>query len=190
MAGHPLEADFTRPFELPAAARQRPRVGFFPGSTIGNFTHDDAVRFLRNAREMLGADARMIIGADMVKDLPTLLRAYDDAEGVTAQFNKNLLVRINRELDGSFDPDTFDHLAIWNETHSRIEMHRVSQVDQIVHAADQSFTFRRGERLHTENSHKFTPASFSALAARAGWTVARQWISDSPEFGVFELIGQ
>lgn len=190
LAVHPLEADFTRPFALPAAARQRPRVGFFPGSTIGNFTHDDAVRFLRNAREMLGADARMIVGADMVKDLPTLLRAYDDAEGVTAQFNKNLLARINRELDGSFDPDTFDHLAIWNEAHRRIKMHLVSRVDQIVHAAGQSFTFRRGERLHTENSHKFTPASFSELAARAGWTVARQWVSEAPEFGVFELIGQ
>ncbi|WP_446718067.1 L-histidine N(alpha)-methyltransferase [Cupriavidus sp. OTU4054] len=184
---HALEADFTQPFALPEATQGRPRVGFFPGSTIGNFTHDEAAQFLRNAREMLGADARMIVGADMVKDLPTLLRAYDDAEGVTARFNKNLLVRINRELDGNFDPDTFDHLAIWNDAHQRIEMHLVSRVDQIVHAAGQSFTFRRGERLHTENSHKFTVESLSALAVDAGWQVTRHWISDAPAFGVFEL---
>ncbi|SDD45114.1 dimethylhistidine N-methyltransferase [Cupriavidus sp. YR651] len=184
----PVEADFTQAFVLPDSAQQRPKVGFFPGSTIGNFTHDEAVGFLRNAREMLGAGARMIVGADMVKDLPTLLRAYDDAEGVTARFNKNLLVRINRELDGSFDPESFDHLAIWNDVHDRIEMHLVSRVDQIVHAAGHAFMFRRGERLHTENSHKFTPEAFATLAARAGWTVARHWIGDAPAFGIFELV--
>ena len=183
----PVAEDFTSPIELPAAAQVRVKVGFFPGSTIGNLTQDEAVRFLCSARRLLGDDARFIIGADLVKDEPTLLAAYDDAQGVTARFNKNLLRRINRELEGDFDVDAFDHLAIWNTEQSRIEMHLVSRRDQIVNAAKHTFAFRRGERLHTENSRKFTTDSFAHLVAQAGWSVTRQWISIAPRFAVFSL---
>jgi dimethylhistidine N-methyltransferase len=183
----PLADDFTSVMQLPAVVQQRAKVGFFPGSTIGNFTPAQAVQFLRSVRHLLGDGARMIIGADMVKDSATLVAAYDDAAGVTARFNKNLLARINRELDGDFDLDAFDHLALWNEERQRMEMHLVSRADQIVNAAGQTFAFKEDERLHTENSHKFTPASFAELAAQAGWSVARQWISAAPEFAVFCL---
>ncbi|RXZ38228.1 L-histidine N(alpha)-methyltransferase [Oxalobacteraceae bacterium CAVE-383] len=183
----PLADDFTSAMQLPASAREHAKVGFFPGSTIGNFTPPQAVAFLRSVRRLLGLDAHMIIGADMVKDEATLVAAYDDAEGVTARFNKNLLVRINRELGGDFDPEAFDHLALWNPQLQRMEMHLVSRADQIVNAAGQTFAFKEGERLHTENSHKFTPESFAALAAQAGWTVTRQWISAAPQFAVFSL---
>jgi dimethylhistidine N-methyltransferase len=183
----PLADDFTSAMQLPATVHDRAKVGFFPGSTIGNFTPPQAVQFLRSVRRLLGDGARMIIGADMVKDEATLVAAYDDTEGVTARFNKNLLVRINRELGGDFDLDAFDHLALWNPQHQRMEMHLVSRADQIVNAAGQTFAFKEGERLHTENSHKFTPESFAGLAAQAGWSVTRQWISAAPQFAVFSL---
>ncbi|MDB5989528.1 MAG: egtD [Herbaspirillum sp.] len=183
----PLADDFTSAMQLPATVHDRAKVGFFPGSTIGNFTPVQAVQFLRSVRRLLGDGARMIIGADMVKDEATLVAAYDDAEGVTARFNKNLLLRINRELGGDFDPDAFDHLALWNAQHQRMEMHLVSRADQIVNAAGQTFAFKEGEQLHTENSHKFTPESFADLAAQAGWSVTHQWISAAPQFAVFSL---
>jgi dimethylhistidine N-methyltransferase len=179
--------DFNSPIELPAAAQGRMKVGFFPGSTIGNLTQDEAVRFLCSARHLLGDGAQLIIGVDLVKDEGTLVAAYDDAQGVTARFNKNLLLRINRELAGDFDVDEFDHLAIWNAEQSRIEMHLVSRRDQIVNVAQHTFAFRRGERLHTEDSHKFTTDSFAHLVAQAGWSVNRQWISAAPHFAVFSL---
>jgi uncharacterized SAM-dependent methyltransferase len=150
-------------------------------------TQDEAVRFLCSARRLLGDDAQLIIGADLVKDEATLVAAYDDAQGVTARFNKNLLLRINRELAADFDVDAFDHLAIWNAEQSRIEMHLVSRRDQIVNAAKHTFAFSRGERLHTENSQKFTTDSFAHLVAQAGWSVNRQWISAAPHFAVFSL---
>lgn len=183
----PVVGDFTSDVQLPSALKGRPLIGFFPGSTIGNFTHAEAVTFLRNVRGLLGHNARLILGADMVKDEATLVAAYDDAKGVTAAFNKNLLVRINRELDGNFDPDAFDHLAVWNPDYERIEMHLVSRKDQIVKAAGHTFAFKAGERFHTENSHKFTPASLARLAADSGWKIERQWISPAPEFGIFSL---
>lgn len=183
----PLVHDFTNAMQLPAAVQGRAKAGFFPGSTIGNFTPAQAVQFLRSVRRLLGDDAVLFIGADLVKDEATLTAAYDDAEGVTARFNKNLLVRINRELGGDFDTGAFDHLAVWNGEHSRMEMHLVSRADQIVNAAGQTFAFKTGERLHTENSHKFTTASFADLAAQAGWSVKHQWISAAPQFAVFSL---
>jgi dimethylhistidine N-methyltransferase len=183
----PVVADFTGHFRLPAAADGRPRVGFFPGSTIGNFDKDDAVRILQSVRQVLGDQAALLVGADLVKDEATLTAAYNDSHGVTARFNKNLLVRINRELGGDFDADTFDHLALWNAAHGRMEMHLVSRKDQIVNAAGHTFAFRSGERLHTENSHKFTVDSFAQLAARAGWSVANTWISDEPRVAIFCL---
>lgn len=183
----PLAGDFTQVLQLPAAVRARPKVGFFPGSTIGNFTPAQAVDFLRSVRSLLGEDALLIVGADLVKDAHTLVAAYDDAAGVTAQFNKNLLLRINRELQGDFDPDAFDHLAIWNAGERRMEMHLVSRADQLVNAAGHTFAFKAGERLHTENSHKFTTASFAELAVQGGWSVEREWVSAAPQFAIFSL---
>jgi dimethylhistidine N-methyltransferase len=184
----PSVNDFTRAITLPAAAQGRSRIGFFPGSTIGNFSRDQTVAFLQRAHSMLGDGALMIVGADLVKDEATLLAAYNDAEGFTARFNKNLLTRINRELLGNFNLDAFDHLAVWNREQLRIEMNLVSRADQVVNAAGKTFAFKKGELLHTENSHKFTTDSFTSLASDAGWTVRRSWTSDSPEFGVFALM--
>lgn len=183
----PQVDDFTRVLTLPEQAQGRTRVGFFPGSTIGNFTHDQAVQFLHAAHDVLGNNAHFVVGVDMVKDIDTLVAAYDDAEGVTAQFNKNVLVRINRELGADFDIDAFDHLAVWNAEHSRIEMHLVSRVEQVVRLAGHHFHFAAGERLHTENSHKFTVESFTELAAQGGWHVSDCWISDDPQVGLFSL---
>jgi dimethylhistidine N-methyltransferase len=186
----PLAGDFTTALQLPEAVNHLPKVGFFPGSTIGNFTPAEAVRFLRLARTLLGEDAVFIVGADVVKDVDVLKAAYDDAQGVTASFNKNLLARINRELNGDFDLDTFAHEARWNAELNRIEMHLVSRMDQIVNAAGHSFAFKMGETLHTENSHKFTADSFSALAAQAGWKVFTAWVSDAPQFAIYGLTPQ
>ncbi len=179
--------DFTRALKLPRAADGLTRVGFFPGSTIGNFTPEQAVKFLRSARTLLGDNAHFIVGVDLVKDPQTLVAAYDDAQGVTARFNKNLLTRINRELDGTFDVEGFEHLALWNVEQQRMEMHLVSRHEQTASVAGQTFHFSQGERLHTENSHKFTPESFAALAASAGWTVGQQWVSAAPEVALFTL---
>ena len=184
----PVAQDFTDAIRLPSAAQVGVKVGFFPGSTIGNFTQTEALRFLRSAKQLLGDDSVLLIGADLVKDEATLVAAYDDIEGITASFNKNLLTRINRELDGNFDLDAFDHLAIWNAELARMEMYLVSCADQIVNAAKHTFAFKAGERLHTEHSHKFTIESFADLAARAGWSVSRQWISAAPQFAIFSLV--
>ena len=183
----PLVGDFTQPIDLPPAARGRPRTGFFPGSTIGNFAPDDAVEFLRTARRLLGEGSQFIVGADLVKDEAVLVAAYDDAKGVTADFNLNLLERINRELGGDVDLSTFAHRAVWNAAESRMEMHLVSLRDQIFHVAGRTIGMSAGETIHTENSYKFTTESFSALADRAGWRVGAQWISPEPAFAVFLL---
>jgi dimethylhistidine N-methyltransferase len=183
----PLAGDFTQDLRLPPAAEGRPRTGFFPGSTIGNFEADDAVVFLRSAGRLLGQGAYMLVGADLVKDEAVLVAAYDDAQGVTAAFNKNLLVRINRELDGDFDLEGFAHEARWNPRHSRIEMHLVSLKDQTATASGERFRFRQGETIHTENSHKFTTEGFAAMAARAGWRQDRVWTDPDRLFSVVLL---
>jgi len=183
----PQVDDFTRVLTLPKEANGHTRVGFFPGSTIGNFTHEEAVDFLHSAHDVLGKNAHFIVGVDMVKDADTLVAAYDDAEGVTARFNKNLLTRINRDLGANFNVDAFHHLALWNAEQARMEMHLVSEVEQVVKVAGHSFHFAAGERLHTENSHKFTVESFTELAGRAGWSVSEYWVSDAPEMGLFSL---
>jgi len=183
----PLVGDFTQPIDLPPAARGRPRTGFFPGSTIGNFPPDDAVAFLRTARRLLGEGAQFIVGADLVKDEAVLVAAYDDAQGVTADFNFNLLTRINRELGGDIDLSKFAHRAVWNPAESRMEMHLVSRGDQSFHVAGRAITMTAGETIHTENSYKFTIDSFTALADRAGWRVGATWISPEPAFAVFLL---
>lgn len=183
----PLVEDFTRALVPPEGARGRPLVGFFPGSTIGNFAPDEAEALLRGARTLLGEGAMFVVGADVAKDPGVLIPAYDDAQGVTAAFNRNILVHINRELGGTFDPAAFVHRALWNAQESRIEMHLESASDQIVMVGDHGFRFARGEMIHTENSYKYRPEAFEAIAGRAGWTVARRWISPEPAFGVYLL---
>jgi dimethylhistidine N-methyltransferase len=183
----PLAADFTQPMILPETIRARPVVGFFPGSTIGNFTPDEAVALLTRTRGLLGDGASFLVGADLVKPVETLVAAYDDARGVTAAFNKNLLVRINRELDGAFDTDSFDHRAVWNAQESRIEMHLVSRQAQKVSIGDELVAFAAGETIHTENSYKYTPEMFADIAARAGWRVETSWISDAQPFAMYLL---
>ncbi len=160
-------------------------LGFFPGSTIGNLTHAEAVAFLSQARKSLGQGAQFLIGIDMVKPIPTLLRAYNDELGVTAAFNLNLLERLNRELWGEFDLDAFAHEAIWNERDSRIEMHLRSLAFQTVKVAGHSFTFRQGETIHTENSHKYSQDAFTGLAREAGWAIEAHWIDADTPYGLF-----
>ena len=183
----PIAGDFTKPMALPEAIRARPVVGFFPGSTIGNFTPDEASALLARARNLLGDGASFLVGADLVKPIEILLAAYDDSQGVTAAFNKNLLVRINRELDGDFDLDAFDHRAVWNAVDSRIEMHLVSRRQQDVRVAGTLVRFDEGETIHTENSYKFTQPMFADIARRGGWRVETEWVSDAQPFATFLL---
>ncbi len=187
LAVAPLVDDFTRALALPKAVDGRERVGFFPGSTIGNFRPDEVVAFLSGARRLLGEGACFLVGIDLVKDDETLVAAYDDAQAVTAAFNLNLLTRINRELGGDFDLSAFEHRAIWNADESRIEMHLVSRADQWAEAAGVRFRFAAGETIHTENSYKFTLGGFAALAAEAGWKLERSWESPAPSFAVVLL---
>jgi L-histidine Nalpha-methyltransferase len=183
----PVVADFTRDFDLPAAIRNRPRVGFFPGSTIGNFEPEDATEFLRQAGRILGPGATMIVGVDRIKDAGVLNAAYDDAAGVTARFNLNVLARMNRELGGDFDLAAFRHRAFYNAASHRIEMHLESLKAQRVTVAGRSFAFRKGETIHTENSYKYTVESFRALAEAAGWRSVAVWTDANNYFAVHAL---
>ena len=183
----PVEADFTQPFSLPAAAAQMAHTGFFPGSTIGNFEPHEACAFLRHAGRMLGRGAALIIGVDLVKDAKILNAAYNDAAGLTAKFNLNLLARINRELDGDFDLASFDHHAFYNRERHRIEMHLVSKKRQRVSVAGRGVEFRAGETIHTENSYKYTLEYFTALARGSGWTPVAAWIDAGANFSIHAL---
>jgi dimethylhistidine N-methyltransferase len=183
----PIEADFTKPFPLPEALGTRPRIGFFPGSTIGNFEPHEANALLRHAATLLGPGALLIIGVDLVKDTDVLAAAYNDEAGVTAAFNLNLLTRINRELGGGFDLASFRHRACYNSEQRRIEMHLVSMTRQKVRACGKSFEFRRGETIHTENSYKYTVDSFRSRALGAGWTQAATFVDERNYFSVHAL---
>ncbi|MFC6792639.1 L-histidine N(alpha)-methyltransferase [Methylobacterium komagatae] len=180
-------ADFTKPFSLPETTGMAPRAGFFPGSTVGNFEPAEAEALLDSFGEILGPDALLILGVDLVKDKDRLEAAYDDAAGVTAAFNMNLLKRINHELGGDFDLDAFEHRAVFNTQASRIEMHLVSRKDQTVRIGGDSFAFRQGETIHTENSYKYTLETFCALAARAGWQTVTVWTDADALFSVHVL---
>lgn len=180
----PVVADFTHPFRLPEAARDRLCIGFFPGSTIGNFGPEEAVRFLADAKLSLGSSSTFIVGFDLVKDRATLIAAYDDAQGVTAAFDRNMLVRINRELGADFDVSAFEHQARWNADAERIEMHLVSAKAQTVRIAGRRFDFDLGETICTETSHKYRIDGFERLAQAAGWTVQGVWTSSAPAFAV------
>jgi len=181
----PVTADFTKSFDLPAAAKAVPvRVGFFPGSTIGNFEPHEAAAFLAHAARILGPGAVLIIGVDLIKSTDVLKAAYNDKAGVTAQFNLNLLKRINRELGGTFNLDTFEHHAVYNRERNRIEMHLASLKRQKVKVAGESVDFRAGETIHTENSYKYSVESLSALARGAGWLPAAAWTDADKYFSI------
>ena len=176
----PLVGDFLHRGALPAGIGQGRRVGFFPGSTIGNLERDEAIAFLTAARALLGPDGLFILGVDLVKAPETLIAAYDDSAGVTAAFNRNLLVRANRELGAGFDVDSFAHRAVWNATASRMEMHLEATRDMTVLLDGRRTAFRRGETIHTESSRKYTDDSVRELAVAAGWTVAGFETSPDP----------
>jgi dimethylhistidine N-methyltransferase len=183
----PVAADFTQPFELPAAARAMPRVGFFPGSTIGNFEPHEAAAFLRHAGSILGTGAIFIVGVDLVKDTQVLQKAYNDSQGVTAKFNLNLLARINRELGAKLNLACFEHHAFFNRERSRIEMHLASLKRQRLRICGECIDFRAGETIHTESSYKYSVESFGALARGAGWTPVAVWTDPDNYFSVHAL---
>ncbi len=186
----PVTADITQIFPLPGEAKAAPvRIGFFPGSTIGNFEPHEAASFLRHAGRILGSRARLIIGVDLIKPIEVLNAAYNDAAGVTAKFNFNLLVRINRELNGNFRLECFEHYAFYNRECNRIEMHLVSLKRQKVRIAGETIDFRVGETIHTENSYKYSVESLAALARGAGWLPLGAWIDPCCYFSIqaFEL---
>ena len=177
---HPLVGDFLHMGALPAGIGQGRRVGFFPGSTIGNLERDEAIAFLAAARGLLGPDALFILGVDLVKAPETLIAAYDDAAGVTAAFNRNLLVRANRELGAGFDVDAFSHRAAWNPSAARMEMHLEATRDMTVLLDGRRIPFLRGETIHTESSRKYTGVSVRELAGASGWRVAGFEASPDP----------
>jgi len=188
----PVTADICKPFGLPDEARTAPiRVGFFPGSTIGNFEPHEASAFLRNAANILGAGAKLIIGADLIKSAEVLNAAYNDKAGVTAKFNLNLLTRINRELGGTFRLNTFEHHAFYNRERHRVEMHLASLKRQKVKVAGETIDFRAGETIHTENSYKYSVESLAALARGVGWLPAAAWTDARTYFSIqaFTLAG-
>lgn len=181
----PVCADFTQPFAVPEPPRQaRRRVVYFPGSTIGNFPPADALALLRTFHAVAGEGGLLLLGIDLRKSAGVLVPAYDDSAGVTADFNRNLLHRINRELGADFEPEQFRHRAIWNEHHGRIEMHLVSEQDQSVRLGDTDFRFPAGDHIVTEYSYKHTRASLHTLAAQAGFRPLASWQDEAEHFSV------
>ncbi|MGK6354270.1 L-histidine N(alpha)-methyltransferase [Sphingomonas sp. DT-207] len=172
---YPVEADFLRPVPLPPEVAGLPKLGFFPGSTIGNMQAFHAVDLLRAMREWLGEGARLLIGMDRIKSPDILIPAYDDAQGVTAAFNLNLLERINRELGGTIPVDAFRHRAIWNADAARIEMHLEATRGVDFEVDGRAFSMTAGETIHTENSHKYGPNSGRMLLSAGGWTPIEEW---------------
>jgi L-histidine N-alpha-methyltransferase len=183
----PVAADFTQEFDLPRPTRKRPRAGYFSGSTIGNFERDEAAAFLRHAGRILGPGAAMIVGVDRVKDAGVLHAAYNDAAGVTAAFNLNLLARINREIGPTFDLQTFRHEAVYNQRDGRIEMYLISRRAQEVTLLGRRYRFAAGEAIHTENSYKYSLGQFQDLARSAEWLPQRVWTDAERLFSVHEL---
>ena len=184
----PVNASFWEALRLPARVFAHGKLGFFPGSTIGNFDPPDAGRLLMHFARVLGSPSRLIVGVDLDKDPQRLVAAYDDAKGVTARFNLNLLERINRELGGDFDVARFWHRAIYDPEFKRIEMHLVSRARQRVQVLGRSFSFAEGESIHTENSYKYSVEQFQAVARGAGWQPAGLWMDANRDFSVHELV--
>jgi dimethylhistidine N-methyltransferase len=181
---HAACTDFTRNMELPPSAPEGTRVAFFPGSSIGNFDPDGAVDFLTSIAQLVGKNGYLLIGVDLKKDKKLLEDAYDDAAGITAQFNLNLLKRINRELGADFDLNGWQHKAFYNQTLGRIEMHLASKQAQTVKINGSDFSFKKDETIHTENSYKYSTDEFIGLAAKAGFQSDALWIDENHLFSV------
>lgn len=187
----PVCADYTNHFDLPDfPAIARRTMVFFPGSTIGNFEPEEAEHFLQRITKFCGAAGGLLIGVDLKKDPQVLHAAYNDAQGVTAAFNLNVLARANRELEARFDLAQFEHQAFYNEAAGRIEMHLVSRRRQVVPVSGMKFFFAKGESIITEYSYKYSRDEFRQLAARAGWEVRHCWTDENDWFGVFYLVPQ
>jgi L-histidine Nalpha-methyltransferase len=181
---HPIEANFSDPIPLPSSLAPGPRLGFFAGSTIGNLTVPAAVDLLRTFVETLGQDGLLLIGIDRIKDAGVLVPAYDDAQGVTAEFNLNLLHRINRELEGAIPVEAFRHVARWNAAETRIEMHLEASCDLSFDVDGHPFSMTGGETIHTENSHKYGSREAGVLLRAGGWRPLAEW---TDEEGLFSL---
>lgn len=184
---HAACADFSRGMALPDGLNCEHPVGFFPGSSIGNFDPEAAEAFLRGLHSLLPSGSGLLIGVDLIKDKATLEAAYNDAAGITAAFNLNLLERLRRELQAEIEPQHFSHQAFYNQEASRIEMHLVSQMPQVIAVAGERFCFREGETIHTENSYKYSIEGFQALADRAGFYSRARWIDSRQLFSVHYL---
>jgi len=180
----PVEADFTKPVRLPPLVAGLPKLGFFPGSTIGNMVARTAVDLLRSMRETLGPGSQLLIGMDLIKDAGVLVAAYDDAAGVTAAFNLNLAARVNRELAGTIPLEALRHVARWNDTYARVEMHLEATRDLTFEVSGHPFTMVAGETIHTENSHKFDRRSQFLLLLAGGWTPLERWQDAEGRFSV------
>ncbi len=180
----PVEADFLRPLTLPREVAEAAKLGFFPGSTIGNMGPREAVDLLRAMRASLGEGAMLVIGMDRVKPVERLLAAYDDAADVTAAFNLNLLERVNRELGGTLPVDAFRHRARWNDAAARVEMHLEAERDLSFTVAGHAFTMAAGETIHTENSHKYGPRDARLLLRAGGWRPVEEWTDADGLFAV------
>ncbi|HEX4694499.1 L-histidine N(alpha)-methyltransferase [Sphingomonas sp.] len=181
----PVEGDFLQPLKLPAEVAATPKLGFFPGSTIGNMIPLSSADLLRAMRRSLGEGAMLLIGMDRIKDPAILECAYDDAAGVTAAFNLNLLERINRELDGTIPIDAFRHRAIWNDDRARIEMHLEATRDVNFTIEGRPFSIAAGETIHTENSHKYGPRDARILLRAGGWTPIAEWTDPADQFALY-----
>lgn len=180
---YPVEADYTKTFNIENYGEQK-RVVYFPGSTVGNFTPENARKFLGKTTRMLQKGDGLLIGVDAKKSPEILERAYDDAKGITAAFNKNLLRRLNSELGSSFDIEQFRHKAVYNVREGRVEMHLVSLINQKVQVGETEIAFKEGESIHTENSYKYDADEFSALL-NAHYTLENQWTDSRRWFNIF-----
>lgn len=179
----PLQADYTQMFELPVTNPNARKVVFFPGSTIGNFKKERVHLFLEKISKLVGKDGALLIGVDLKKDISVLEAAYNDKKGVTAAFNKNMLVHINNELKTNFNPDLFEHRSIWNEEFGRIEMHLYAKESHSVLLAGREIQFRKGESIHTENSHKYTLTGFAKMVSN-WFEVKKVWTDEQNYFSV------
>jgi L-histidine N-alpha-methyltransferase len=184
VAVYPVVGDFTKPMAMPPEIDGLERLGFFPGSTIGNFVPRSATDLLRHFRDTLGTGSKLLIGMDRIKPIDRLVAAYDDSAGVTAEFNLNLLTRINRELDGDIPVDAFIHEARWNDMLGRIEMHLMASRDAHFSVAGQAFFFAEGASIHTENSHKYGPRGARLLLLAGGWTPVCEWLAPDEDFAL------
>lgn len=184
---HAVCVDHTKPYNLPSSIPNQNRVFFYPGSSLGNFTPTEAINFLQDLRQKAGDNGKLLIGVDTKKPTPILNRAYNDAAGMTAAFNLNVLNRIQTDLDTDLNPASFQHHAFYNESLGRIEMHLISPQPQTVRVNGNTFELSAGESIHTENSYKYTVAEFHALAQQAGWLAQQTWQDDDEYFSIHLL---